>query len=796
MTAATSVGRSVFMSRTRGRAAVIGRGAGVDLGMTLVFTALALLPWMTTFDGSRYLAVGLGGALFGLLAGVVGVARGRVWIAVASLPLIYVLVAGMLVGGSVVPSGAALLRGIRLPVTGWKNLLTTVPPVDSTGPLVVLPFLLGLVAAAAAFVLARRSPGPWTPVVPGVVLGILTVLTGARGGWHPLVAGFGLAAAAVSWAALRRRRRLRIVGTGAGARAQIAVAAALLALAGAGSWALAPLLPGVDRGRFLARDVVEPPFAVDQYPSPLLGYRKYGASMKLVHDEALFGVTGLSSGARVRLAVLDYYTGSVWSAGSGTPGTGGVFQRVGRTIRVDTPGDAPTATATLTIRPAFADLPELTPWVPGVGPWSRISFGGPRAADLRSSLRYNTDSGQGLVPVRLRPGDVVTVTGTVVTDLDVTKGGFRPATGDLLDAESTAFVAATAQKWVDDDSTHPPLAALAARLKNYVRTFTDGGLNLDKTGYLPGHGAVRIARFLSAKQGSPDSFGSDEQFAAAYALMANAIGIPARVVLGAVVPDGGVVMGRDVRAWVEVEGQSGQWFAVPNSAFEPKPGDTPQLDSDHEVSITDPVLVPPAAGQPAPGTSDSLSDADPGAFRPATSGGGAIGDPGPRLGVPTWVRTSARYAVPPTGALAAVALVAGAARGIRRRRRRTVGVASRRLAAGWRDLTDHARDLGLVVPVAATRLEQARVVGHEGLAAAADRAVFGAGDPAPGLVEAYWTQVRSARRALSRGVPWHRRLLRAWSPRSFFVPDPLVEPRPPRRPGRRLTALVTRRSAA
>lgn len=44
--------------------------------------------------------------------------------------------------------------------------------------------------------------------------------------------------------------------------------------------------------------------------------------------------------------------------------------------------------------------------------------------------------------------------------------------------------------------------------------------------YLPGHGVGRLARFTA------ELVGSDEHYAAAYALMVNRLGYPARVVLG------------------------------------------------------------------------------------------------------------------------------------------------------------------------------------------------------------------------------------------------------------------------
>jgi hypothetical protein len=71
----------------------------------------------------------------------------------------------------------------------------------------------------------------------------------------------------------------------------------------------------------------------------------------------------------------------------------------------------------------------------------------------------------------------------------------------------------------------------------------------------PGHGLGRLATFLEGGVIwiGTDIVGDDEQYAATMALMADSIGVPGRVVLGAQVPAGGVVTGADVHAWVEVE---------------------------------------------------------------------------------------------------------------------------------------------------------------------------------------------------------------------------------------------------
>ena len=63
------------------------------------------------------------------------------------------------------------------------------------------------------------------------------------------------------------------------------------------------------------------------------------------------------------------------------------------------------------------------------------------------------------------------------------------------------------------------------------------------------------------------SVGNDEQYAAAMALMANRLRVPARVVVGAVVPANGVVKGKDVEAWVELRAADGTWQTLETDRF-------------------------------------------------------------------------------------------------------------------------------------------------------------------------------------------------------------------------------------
>ena len=114
--------------------------------------------------------------------------------------------------------------------------------------------------------------------------------------------------------------------------------------------------------------------------------------------------------------------------------------------------------------------------------------------------------------------------------------------------------------------------------------------------YVAGHSVWRLSdEFVNA----PQIVGNDEQYAATMALIANDIGVPARVVLGAVVPEGGRVTGKDVSAWVELRAADGSWRTLPTERFmsddaagRPGPRDQhPDVRHGHPAAQPDPAAV-------------------------------------------------------------------------------------------------------------------------------------------------------------------------------------------------------------
>ena len=256
---------------------------------------------------------------------------------------------------------------------------------------------------------------------------------------------------------------------------------------------------------------------------------------------------------------------------------------------------------------------------------------------------------------------------------------------------------------------------------DHLRTkgkYSDGVVAREKI-YRPGHFVSRLdAGFVNA----PLMVGNDEQYAAVMALLANKVGVPARVVFGAVVPEGGEVKGSDVSAWVELRVDDGSWRVLPTETFmdTDRPADQ-QTRTEEQLSG---VVIPPPAQVPPPSTIDEQTDAE----ITARKAQRADEDQADGERAPAWVRAVLVYA---GGPLLAVLVVVGAilsAKWLRRSRRRSTRLVSGRIAGAWRELVDHARDLGQPVPV--RRAHPARAVAADRLGGAP-----GAGPPRrrPGL---------------------------------------------------------------
>ncbi|MBD7918152.1 transglutaminase domain-containing protein [Cellulomonas sp. Sa3CUA2] len=740
-----------------------------DVLVLVVTVALALTPLLPVYGTSAVLPALLGGVLLAATVTVVGaLRRWSALVVVAVLVAVYAVAGGALAAptttvAGVVPTPATFAALARGAASTWKQVLTLQPPVGTGGTLLVAAFLLGLVGTATALTLTLRVRRPsvaaLAALVPVLVLGGAVVLGTRQPPVPPVVAGTVLAAVGLAWAAWRTGswRPRRVVATGV-----------LAAVAVTGGLVGGPLVLA-DQPRVVVRDEIVPPFDPRDYPSPLASFRR----LVKLDDTVLLTVDGLPQGARVRLATFDRYDGVVFNvAGDGTAQASGEFRRVGDVIDVPVRGDAARVDVTIGALQGV--------WLPTVGYARSVDLG---RAD--ADLRFNDATGAAVVTSGVREGmtySLDVVVPPVPDDDAIGRAGAasvaQPERGGVPQAVTVA-----AADVARDAGTPVQVARTIATQLAEQGYFSHGLTDAGDYPSLSGHGAARLADLLAGEV----MVGDGEQYAAAAALMIREMGLPARVVLGFVpgsgddaegdgetaVPtdaDGAVeIRGRDVQAWVEVAFAGHGW--VPFDVTPPR-SRTPEQEQEETDTDPQPQVVQPPALPP-----DRVTPPDDDTEQPQTED-----PPADDSGLALWLRIAAWTGIGLGGVLVLLSpiLVVVALKARRRKRRRRADDPVRRVAGGWDELVDTARDMGGVPPATATRRETARLWGTtiagghptvaarvEALARRADRAVFAAGSPDRAEVEAYWADVDATVGALRRTLPWRRRVRAHASPASL-----------------------------
>ena len=753
--------RPTFRERTqqRGRALVPERPDWVDLGFSLALVAVALVGFRTGFFGWEWTVAAAGGVVLGLVtAHVTSAFRLPAVVTLMGLAAAYFLLGGPLaVRGDLVagfiPSGQTFHDLAHTLVHGWKRLVTMLPPVDAVGPLLALPFIVGLVGAAVTYAVARRWSSPYAVVLAPLALLALAIVLGTLEPASVLVQGVLFALLAIGWMVLRAARNRAPLQNGAGRGARAGLAAGLLAAAAAAGYAAGPHLPGADAdARVVARSAVTPPFDVAQYPSPLAGFRRYTEpNVAGLWDQDLLRVQGLPGGTPLRFATLDAYDGAVWGASNrannGTQVPGTAFQQVGP--RVAARGQGQPVRVRVTVpEGGYRDV-----WLPTAGTVTGVAFDGGRADQLASRLWLNVDTSTAIVPDRLAAGDSYTMTALLPDLPDGLPKSVALDSGSLTSDVDLGFLDSRVDAWTGDAADPWAQLVAVARAMSSDGTYTDGGeANSLERNYLPGHSRGRLARFV----GTTQLAGDDEQYAATLALVANRLNLPTRVVMGAITPADGVVKGKDVHSWVEVRDATGSWVPVLPKEFVPDRSKQPSpLQTKSEQKKVG-ALVPPPAGVNPPSVLQGPDQA-----QNATN----LKKPPKKLfdpaSWPWWLRALLFYVLGPALALLAVY---GAIRGLKalqRRRHATRGTAVARIAWAWNDLMETARSYGHQLPRRATRLEQAQALAGRAhthaLATAANAHVFGPDEPGTEEAYAYWQLASAARSDLrSEAGSWHR----------------------------------------
>jgi transglutaminase-like putative cysteine protease len=782
-------------TRARGAAApraLTWSGAGDALALLLLLGTV-VVGFGPVWGAPGYLRPAVGGALLGLAVAWLGAWRRWPTVVVAAATVAaYLLCGGVLalpgttVGG-VLPTLATVRELALGSVHGWKEFVTTVPPLHSFPDLAVVPFSVLYLVAVVAGTVAWRARLAAFALVPVAVGLVAAILLGTVEPALPVVQGLVAGVVGLLWGALRvieARVGSHSVATDSSREAsrrlrwyRLRTGATILGVGAVAAGLVAPvLLPAAPRT--VVRDVITPPLDLHEFVSPLVGFRKFAKEQR---EDELLRVDGLPAGARLRLATLDTYDGVVYDASSDEPGSG-VYTRAGEEIA--------TADTTPSTQLDVAVLGYAGVWVPDAGSVTGITWTGDRADQLADSTYYNAATRTALATAGLRPGDTYRLSAQIAappTEEDLRSGRIAEDTPlpPLPDDAVPPSVAAKASQFMGEETD--PVARLFALREGLVASgIFSSGLE-DQAPSRPGHSADRVDSLLA----EDEMVGDDEQFAVALALMAQQAGIPARVVMGFYADpetdarqDGETytVTGADVHAWVEVPFEGYGWApidAIPDedNKIQPEPK-SEQVPKPPVLEDPEPPEEP-ADAVPGDVQDDDKDDQDAEGFDWGLA-----------------ARIAAAVLIPLAILLAPVLLVL-ALKARRRLLRRSAARLSDRVAGGWREVLDAATDLGAAVPEGATRREAAGVLVATleapetvPLAHRADATVFGAAEPTPQEVDAYWAEVEALLGGLHARVPrrqrWRARLslrslrgARGWAAlRDLVRRKPSVAPSP------------------
>lgn len=637
----------------------------------------------------------------------------------------------------------ALDRGVDL-------LFVGTPPVPATDGAIAVAAVLVWVAASIADEAALRYDGSVGAVVPGAL--ILVAIAPTEVGpdlWGPVAAFAGATALVLvlqhrrlldrqrTWIGSTpdRRETLRLVGAGA------LVAAIVIGIGVGGAAALLESdRPLLDVGDLLSGD--ERATTYETKVAPLLNV---GDELRQPEVTTLFSVQA-DEPAYWRTVALDEYTSA--DGGQWTLQADG--DEVSDSLDDDVPRDA--------LVQRFEIGPQLTErWIPAA--YRAVEVKG---ADL---------------------GLVVPDSATLVTDRP-TIGGARytvrsalPPTAAEIDREAAAaevpedvrqytelpddipsIVVETAQAVAGDQ---PDPVAKAQALRDFFR---DPSFVYDPTVTLADDTAA-VETFLR------DRRGFCVQFATAYALMARALGIPARIGVGYTpgtfdeATGRWVVTNQDAHAWPELY-FTGTGWAVPfdptppdESApggsdlpgeVEPAPPPPPDPTQPETPPTSAPVTVPPTAAPP---------DSTPAPPTPSDGGGSVQIDAGGSSDNSSLLRLVALVVLLLLVVLSPFAAVLFA-KHRRRARRRAAEDPVEAVAGAWREALDLLADHRVTWSGADTPLETAAHVARvtnddtwpplSSLATTYSSACYGATPPSDEGVDAAWHDVDDLREALER----------------------------------------------
>ncbi len=699
-----------------------------------------------------------------LAAGISAVLAGGVLIAGISI----FLLPGTTLAG--IPTGATLEEARRQLADALTAFREVVAPAPVEPGFVLAAAVAAWIVAFVADTAAFRAKARVEAAVPAATLFVFGAALGAPPRRVPVTALF-LAALVAYWLTQRvllhwgaPQRLGPPEAAGAGPHSLLRSGALLGAVAVVAAVVVGPLLPGAEASAVIPWRGGDGDGTGSRVTiSPLVDIRS-----RLVDQSGVQVFTVASEAPSYwRLTSLESFDGRIWSSR-------GQYREVDGGLPGGL-GDERASTGTAVQDFAIDGLASI--WLPAA--YRPIALAG-------GDARFDPDSASLLTEEESAAGLAYRVT-SAVPNLD---GPGLAAVGDDVPAEVTPTYTALPPGFSEAVRTEARritegTASPYERARRLQDSFRDGSFTYDLS-VAPGHGGDDLERFLFE-----DRRGYCEQFAGAFAAMARAVGLPARVAVGFTPGELGadgrfVVRELNAHAWPEVFLAGYGWVA-----FEPTPGrGMPGAESytgvpEQQATPSDPTTAttrPPAETTPTstPGGQDGAPTTEPGDTEAEPSPGTA----NPPRSLPAWLGR---------GALALAALVgvplawAGALAGIarlRRDRRRARAVTPRqRVLVAWAEVGESLTRLGIAPRPSETPIEYAQRAGGasrvdhrllNALAGATSAAGWGPGDVDDEVAEQAARAAGDIEARVQDDLDARTRLRLALDPR------PLLPPRRPR----------------
>jgi hypothetical protein len=470
--------------------------------------------------------------------------------------------------GGVFPSPAAISGLVHGLINGWSQILSVPLPVPASAGVLVLPFVLTWVATLFAAEIVIRTRRPVWAIVPllmsysvGTFFGV-----GARG--DRLAPAAGVVVGALVLVALTARSanpEQRDVRKAVGRRRLLDMGLALVVVASL-AVVVGPRLPLIRHEQpYDPRKTWVPPTQLDNVVTPLEQIDQWsaGTPRALFTDRAPRPLT-------LQFAVLSTYS----------PLEGWIdesrYERIGSAVPDEDVSDfVGFVDAGGTSASANRPLQEVTQQVSAKtlpGPWLPVAG---RPAEILGIQAFVDPSTDVLITTPNSSGRrQYSVTSLVPPSGQADCSGYDVVPASV--GPASPVIAQAAQSMIGTNA--PPCAEAEALLRG-LEVATKYKFNRAAPS---GTNVQVLQNFLSGTQSSSEK-GTSEQFAGAFAVMAQALGMDARVVVGF---HAGTPIGRDlwqVRtsdafAWAEVDFQGLGWVGfdpTPVVGITPKPLDEP-----------------------------------------------------------------------------------------------------------------------------------------------------------------------------------------------------------------------------